>query len=237
MSWNKKSGVHVASVPGLLVPQHKQSRHFLLATLPQKKLLSRCQLLCLSRWFSFAHAWIFYQRGLIRIKCLKALQTPGDLNHFWLDLQTKQTIMMQACVKMYTAVQQQMPALDAFINVVSSFHQLLSISLHLSTGVCVCSCRGAKKRAVINSCRQTEGNVSSSASVLALQTQISLGTAKGIAVCSMQDVIKYIQIFLQSVGRKTAILLKRCIFWDDIISPLTLLLLPSKQHYILNTIL
>ena len=87
----------------------------------RKKLVSRCQLLCLSRRFSFAHAWIFYQRGLIRIKCLKAFQTPGDLNNFWLDLQTKQTIMMQACVKMYTAVKQQMPALDVFINVFSSF--------------------------------------------------------------------------------------------------------------------
>lgn len=110
----------------LLFPQHKQNRQFQLATLPQigkkkKKLVSRCQLLCLSRRFSFAHAWIFYQRGLIRIKCLKAFQTPGDLNNFWLDLQTKQTIMMQACVKMYTAVKQQMPALDVFINVFSSF--------------------------------------------------------------------------------------------------------------------
>lgn len=110
--------------------QHKQTRRFLLATLPQKgggkkKLVSRCQLLCLSRRFSFAHAWILYQRGLIRIKCLKAFQTPGDLNNFWLDLQTKQTIMMQACVKMYTAVKQQMPALDVFINVFSSsFHRL-----------------------------------------------------------------------------------------------------------------
>lgn len=28
--------------------------------------------------------------------------------------------MMQACVKMYTAVKQQMPALDVFINVFSS---------------------------------------------------------------------------------------------------------------------
>lgn len=104
-------------------PQNKQTRQFLLATLPEKgekKLLSRCQLLCLSRRFSFAHAWILYQRGLIRIKCLKAFQTPGDLNNFWLDLQTKQTIMMQACVKMYTAVEQQMPALDVFINVFSS---------------------------------------------------------------------------------------------------------------------
>lgn len=106
-----------------MVPRHKQNRQFLLATSPQKrreKLVSRCQLLCLSRRFSFTHAWIFYQRGLIRIKCLKAFQTPGDLNNFWLDLQTKQTIMMQACVKMYTAVTQQMPALDVFINVFPS---------------------------------------------------------------------------------------------------------------------
>lgn len=70
--------------------------------------------------FSFAHAWILYQRGLIGIKCLKAFQTPGDLNSFWLDLQTKQTIMMQACAKMYTAVEQQMPALDVFINVLAA---------------------------------------------------------------------------------------------------------------------
>lgn len=116
-----------------MVPRHKQNRQFLLATSPQKrreKLVSRCQLLCLSRRFSFTHAWIFYQRGLIRIKCLKAFQTPGDLNNFWLDLQTKQTIMMQACVKMYTAVTQQMPALDVFINVFpSSFHRVFFFSL------------------------------------------------------------------------------------------------------------
>ncbi len=129
----------------LLVPQHKQTKQFLLATLAQKgekKLVSRCQLLCLSRRFSFAHAWILYQRGLIRIKCLKAFQTPGDLNNFWLDLQTKQTIMMQACVKMYTAVKQQMPALDVFINVFSSsFHQLfphIFTVLDFNTGVTSC---------------------------------------------------------------------------------------------------
>ena len=108
----------------------------------KKKLVSRCQLLCLSRRFSFAHAWILYQRGLIRIKCLKAFQTPGDLNNFWLDLQTKQTIMMQACVKMYTAVKQQMPALDVFINVFSSsFHRLFIHSLtvlDVSTGATSC---------------------------------------------------------------------------------------------------
>lgn len=89
--------------------------------------------LCLSLWFPFAHAWIFYQRGLIRIKCLKAFQTPGDLNTFWLDLQTKQTIMMQACVKMYTAVKQHTPVLDVFINVL-----LLSTGSALNATVAVC---------------------------------------------------------------------------------------------------
>lgn len=119
-----------------------------IASKRREKLVSRCQLLCLSRRFSFTHAWSFYQRGLIRIKCLKAFQTPGDLNNFWLDLQTKQTIMMQACVKMYTAVTQQMPALDVFINVFpSSFHQVFFLSpfivLDLSTerggggGLCI----------------------------------------------------------------------------------------------------
>lgn len=137
----------VTGAPGS--PQHKQNRQFLLATLARregekKKLVSRCQLLCLSQRFSFAHAWIFYQRELIRIKCLKAFLTPGDLNNFWLDLQTKQTIMMQACVKMYTAVKQQMPALDVFINVFSSsFHQLFfhifTVFSVPSTGVTLCS--------------------------------------------------------------------------------------------------
>lgn len=59
-------------------------------------------------------------KRLIWIKCLKAFQTPGDLNSFGVDLRTKQTIMMQACVKMSTAVVQQMPTLDVFINVLAS---------------------------------------------------------------------------------------------------------------------
>lgn len=125
-------------------------------------MLSRCQLLCLSRRFSFAHAWILYQRGLIRIKCLKAFQTPGDLNNFWLDLQTKQTIMMQACVKMYTAVKQQMPALDVFINVFSSSVRQPFLTsppfLDLNTGVTssFAPAEVQRKGAVINPCTKTQ---------------------------------------------------------------------------------
>lgn len=52
----------------------------------------------------------------------------------------------------------------------------------------------------MNAQKKTARNVSSAASVLVLQAQISLGTVKGIAVCSMQDVIKNIQIFFKSVG-------------------------------------
>lgn len=199
----------------LLVPQHKQNWQFLLATLPlkgDKKLVSRCQLLCLSLRFSFAHAWIFYQRGLIRIKCLKAFQTPGDLNNFWLDLQTKQTIMMQACVKMYTAVKQQMPVLDVFINVFSffssAFFHIFTV-LDLNTGITLCLLlqRCKEKGTVLNSCTKMQRN----SSVPAFQTQISLGRLKEIAVCSMQDIIKNIQISLQSVGGKRTIQ-QRCIF-------------------------
>lgn len=202
-----------------MVPRHKQNRQFLLATSPQKrreKLVSRCQLLCLSRRFSFTHAWIFYQRGLIRIKCLKAFQTPGDLNNFWLDLQTKQTIMMQACVKMYTAVTQQMPALDVFINVFpSSFHRVFFfpsfvsfIVLDLSTErewgnfVFFAPAEVHSKRTASNSCTENgKRNVSASVSVLDLQ--ISLGDGKErAAVC--RDVIKNIQIVFSQLGGKGA---------------------------------
>ena len=113
-------------------PNTNKTDHFLAGNIAWKKagekLVSRCHS-CLSRRFPFARARIFHQRELIWIKCLTAFQTPGDLNNFWLDLQTKQTIMMQACVKMYTAVKQQTPALDAFINVFSSFHQVLCFFL------------------------------------------------------------------------------------------------------------
>lgn len=114
----------------LLVPRHKQTSFCWQRRLREEKKSCRADVSCCVYLggFSFARARILYQRGLIRIKCLKAFQTPGDLNNFWLDLQTKQTIMMQACVKMYTAVKQQMPALDVFINVFSSFHQLLFTS-------------------------------------------------------------------------------------------------------------
>lgn len=194
----------------LLVPQHKQNWQFLLATLPlkgDKKLVSRCQLLCLSLRFSFAHAWIFYQRGLIRIKCLKAFQTPGDLNNFWLDRQTKQTIMMQACVKMYTAVKQQMPVLDVFINVFSFFSYLHCFGSKHRDNFVFAPAEVQRKRTVLNSCTKTQRN----SSVPAFQTQISPGRLKEIAVCSMQDIIKNIQISLQSVGGKRTIL-QRCIF-------------------------
>lgn len=192
----------------------------------KKKLVSRCQLLCLSQRFSFAHAWIFYQRELIRIKCLKAFLTPGDLNNFWLDLQTKQTIMMQACVKMYTAVKQQMPALDVFINVFSSsFHQLFfhifTVFSVPSTGVTLCSllprCKKKKKqRTAINPRSKNEKKKETRRLPLfpswPRNTQIPPETAKGIAGCSVRSLIRNIQIFLQSAGGETTILQKRCIF-------------------------
>lgn len=129
-------------------------------------MLSRCRLLCSSLRFSFAHAWIFYQRGLIRIKCLKAFLTPGDVNAPWLDLQTKQAVMMQACGKMHAAVEQQMPSLDVFINVFSSsfhhaFSSLLSAALDSTLCLFLRRCRGTPW--FLNSCRKTERNVSSAA--------------------------------------------------------------------------
>lgn len=94
---------HQSVSAGSVWPEEEEKR---------EKLVSRCQLLCFP-------AWISYQRGLIWIKCLKAFQTPADLNSFWLDLQTKQTVMMQACVKMSPAAAQQTPAIDVFINAAS----------------------------------------------------------------------------------------------------------------------
>lgn len=161
------------------------------------KLVSRCQLLCLSRWFSFAHARILYQRGLIRIKCLKAFQTPGDVDNFWLDLQTKQTIMMQACVKMYTAVEQQMPALHVFINVFSSAvrqpRRIRARGRLLRRLTQRCAEKGRQQK---NPSTKTVKEESCAASVRVLRAQISLGRPERIV--SVRDAIKKIQVFLQS---------------------------------------
>lgn len=91
---------------------------------------------------------------------------PADLNSFCLDLQTKQTIMMQACVKMYTAVEQQ--TLDVFINVFSS---LFSSALYFSYFGCerggeslLQSCRGKYRlriQAAIKMCRFCLGSAKS----------------------------------------------------------------------------
>lgn len=119
--------IFLCSIVGICSPTNK-NRLFQLATLPQDGGGESC-------WADvgccvfFAHAWIFYQRRLIRIKCLKAFLTPGDVNAPWLDLQTKQPVMMQACVKTHAAVKQQIPSLDVFINVFSSsfHHAFLSL--------------------------------------------------------------------------------------------------------------
>lgn len=189
-----------------------------------EKLVSRCQLLCLSRWFSFAHARILYQRGLIRIKCLKAFQTPGDVDNFWLDLQTKQTIMMQACVKMYTAVEQQMPALHVFINVFSS--AVRQPRRNPSAGATTPPAHAEVQRKGPSTEKQwREKKERCCSSVLVLRAQISPGRPKRIV--SAQDVIKKKR---KKNSNIPAVVQKRCIFWDATISRPPLLLLQERRR-------